>query len=284
MNQVNIIPESVVLVGEPDNAAISRPRINSAAIELAGKARGWLDGVRKMPTIMGADEHASAVALRKTLGTARRQLDDIAKTHTAPYRGAIEALRGFFRGPEENIADAIKLIDAAILTFEQAEERRRREEAEKLRKAQAEEAARARAEADRLAREQAEREAKIRAEAAALEEAGKVDAAAELEERAAAESLELTDQIMQAAVTAEVLESAPVAQAPELARGGTQRRKVMLGQVANKREFVQAWMDGIIPDEAVLVNEKLLGQQVRSLGKSLKWPGVLITESTRIAG
>lgn len=283
MNQVTIIPESVVETGELD-PAVGRPRINGAAIELAGQARRWLDNIRKAPPIQSVEAHGQAVAMRKTLGQAKRQLDDIAKSHTAPYRGAIEALRGFFRGPEENIADAIKGIDAAILTYEQAEELRRREEAARIRKAQEAEAARQREEARRMEEAAQQQAAEARAAAAALEEAGRVDAAAELEQRAALDAERVAEQVMQAAMTAEILESAPVVQAPALARGGTQRREEWSARVANMREFVQAWLDGEIPEAALLVNEKLLGQQARSLRDGLRWRGVLVTKRTRIAG
>ena len=47
--------------------------------------------------------------------------------------------------------------------------------------------------------------------------------------------------------------------------------------------FLIAVMEGTIPQAAVLVNTKLLGQQAKSLKAQLKWPGVRVWNEKNIA-
>lgn len=263
--------------------ALPAPRINSAAIELAAKARAWLGRAKELK-ITSIEHHAQAVEARKQIGIAKRQLDDIAKAHTAPYRGAIDAIRGFFRGPEENIAESIKLLDRAILDFEAAEQRRREAEAAELRKRQAEEAARLKAEQERQAAEQRAREAEALEAARALEEAGKVDAADALLEQAAeaATALEAA-RILQDAVVESVLH-APIETGPALATGGTQRRAYWSAKVVDQRALVEAWLAGTVPDQVITINESFLNGQARLLKDTLAYPGVAAIKATRVAG
>jgi len=148
---------------------------------------------------------------------------------------------------EEPLQTAERLIKARMGSWQQEEERRRREEEARL-------AAEAR---------RRDEEARL-AEAAALEEAGEAEAAERVLEEPAA---------------------TPPPPAPSRVPKvkGVASREIWKAEVTNLMELVKAVAAGQVPLAALQVNEKVLGQQARSLKRELHWPGVRVWSEQSIA-
>jgi hypothetical protein len=268
----------------PADQQLAQPRINAEAVNLIGQAAGWLQQWKARPPLASVEEHARAVAGRKTLGEAKRQLKQIEGSHTLPYKAAIDAIRSFFQSAEENIAATIKIADASIQAFEAAE-RARQAELERQARAQREaEAKRLREEAEALRRAQAEAEARAQEEAAALEAAGRVDAADDKLNETIAQAAQVVNEIETAEMLAEVIEHAPITYSAPLAKGGLRRTTHYSATVTDARLVVEAWLRGELPSIAVQVNEQFFNQQARTLKETFSFPGVALKTESRIGG
>lgn len=111
-----------------------------------------------------------------------------------------------------------------------------------------------------------------------------LEAAAEVEARAEREKAEAEARALQAmgekdlaemaAAEAKLLASRPAFVAPTVKVDGIGTREVYKARVTDKLALVKAVAEGRVPLAALEVNEKLLGQQARSLKEALDWPGV----------
>lgn len=117
--------------------------------------------------VTAADYQVAGEELKR-VKDAQKKLDELRRGMTRPLDAAKKAIMDFFRGPEEKLARAEAGIKRAMLTYSQAEEKKRRE---------------AQARAEEAARKERER---LEAQAAKAAAAGKVEKAAILEQAAAA--------------------------------------------------------------------------------------------------
>ena len=264
---------------------VIKPHINSTALEWVGRAQAWFTKAKAAQPIETVEEHAQAVAARKTLGEAKRQIEAMRTEHVAPYLAAQRAVNQFFGGPAEQVAETIKLQDARILAFERAEAQRREAAERKARAAREAEAKRLRDEAEAKRREQAEREARAQEKAAALEAAGRIDAADDVLTTTIEEARQVASEIETADILADVVEHAPIhSLAPSLSTGGTSRRKHYSAKVVDPRLIVEAWLRGELPTVAVQINEQYFNAQARLLKEAMSFPGVELVTDTRIGG
>ncbi len=274
---------AMIANGEIDK--VIKPHINSTALEWVGRAQAWLSKAKTAKPIETVEEHAQAVAARKTIGEAKRQIEAVRTEHVAPYLAAQRAINAFFGGPTEQVVETLKLLDGRILTFEKAEAQRREAAEREARAAREAEAKRLRDEAEAKRREQAEREAKAQEEAAALEAAGRIDAADDVLTTAIEEARQVVSEIETAEMLADVVEHAPIhSLAPSLSTGGTSRRKHYSAKVVDPRLIVEAWLRGELPTVAVQINEQYFNAQARLLKEAMSFPGVELVTDTRIGG
>lgn len=117
--------------------------------------------------VTAADYQVAGEELKR-VKDAQKKLDELRRGMTRPLDAAKKAIMDFFRGPEEKLARAEAGIKRAMLTYSEAEEKKRRE---------------AQARAEEAARKERER---LEAQAAKAAAAGKVEKAAILEQAAAA--------------------------------------------------------------------------------------------------
>lgn len=274
---------AMIANGEIDK--VIKPHINSTALEWVGRAQAWLSKAKAAKPIETVEEHAQAVAARKTIGEAKRQIEAVRTEHVAPYLAAQRAINAFFGGPAEQVAETLKLLDGRILTFEEAEAQRREAAEREARAAREAEAKRLRDEAEAKRREQAEREARAQEKAAALEAAGRIDAADDVLTTTIEEARQVASEIETADILADVVEHAPIhSLAPSLSMGGTSRRKHYSAKVVDPRLIVEAWLRGQLPTVAVQINEQYFNAQARLLKEAMSFPGVELVVDTRIGG
>lgn len=274
---------AMIANGEIDK--VIKPHINSTALEWVGRAQAWLSKAKAAKPIETVEEHAQAVAARKTIGEAKRQIEAVRTEHVAPYLAAQRAINAFFGTPAEQVAETLKLLDGRILTFEKAEAQRREAAEREARAAREAEAKRLRDEAEAKRREQAEREAKAQEEAAALEAAGRIDAADDVLTTTIEEARQVVSEIETAEMLADVVEHAPIhSLAPSLSTGGTSRRKHYSAKIVDPRLVVEAWLRGQLPTVAVQINEQYFNAQARLLKEAMSFPGVELVTDTRIGG
>lgn len=194
------------------------------------------------------DDYHDAAATLKIIKGRQGELKTLRESITKPMLAALESVRALFRKPEATLAGAEQLIKRAMATFDEEQERRRRDAQRKLDEA-------AEKERRRLA-QQAER-------AAAK---GDTDKAAELTERAA-------------------MTVAPIAQQDRPTVSGISRRETWRAEVTDLRALVRGVADGHVPLAAIEANQSFLNGQARALRSELRYPGVRpIPERTIASG
>lgn len=131
-------------------------------------------------------------------------------------------------------------------------------------------------EVDRKRREAEERAARERQKAIEEEQLRR---AAELEAQGHHEAAEraLTDEHTPAPLPPPVT----VAEKPSVK--GIATREVWSAEVTDLKALVQAWIDGEVPANAILPNEKLIAKMGRTLQSAFRWPGCRATRTTGIA-
>ena len=102
---------AMIANGEIDK--VIKPHINSTALEWVGRAQAWLSKAKAAKPIETVEEHAQAVAARKTIGEAKRQIEAVRTEHVAPYLAAQRAINAFFGTPAEQVAETLKQIGRA---------------------------------------------------------------------------------------------------------------------------------------------------------------------------
>lgn len=187
--------------------------------------------------VTSADEYANAGEELKRIKAAAKRLDEIRKTMTKPLDTAKRAIMDFFREPEAKLQRAESGIKRAMLAYSEEQERIRREDQRK-----AEEAA-------RKARE------KLEAQAAKAAAAGKVERAAELEQRAAT-------------VVAPVIQR----EAPKVT--GIATREVWKFEIVDR---------SALPREYLMPDEKKIAGVVRALKGDTNIPGVRVWSEKALA-
>lgn len=187
-----------------------------------------------------------------------------------PLNDTVKNINDLFRKPLALLNDASSALRGTMLTYQDEQDRIRREAEDKARRLAEAEQARLREEAaerDRLAREEAARlqakaaESTSRAEAQALEQR-----AHEVQQQGAAEAATLRD-------TADIVTAAPVAvMAPKAA--GISTRETYKAEVTDKQKLV-AYI-AAHPDFLNLldVNATALNQMAKALKSNLNLPGV----------
>lgn len=272
------------VAGQADTIPAVKPHINRAALEWVTKAKLWVDRVAKLGPINSVDEHTAAVENRKQLGIAKRQVEEVRKDHTAPFRTAVETINTFFKSPAANIDAAIEIEDKRIDTFERAEKERRRVEEARLRAEREAEARRLREEADRIEAERRAAAEKALQEAEALEAAGRIDEADQLLAAASDEATAAQHEALALESAAEIAESAPVLTAPPLSKGGLQRRTYYSAEVTDLRELVKAWLAGDAPAGCIIPDEKYLNGLARVQTSGFSIPGCKLVTTRKIGG
>jgi hypothetical protein len=227
-------------------------------------------------------QYADAGEQLKQVKAAMKRLDDLRKGMTRPLDAAKKAIMDFFRAPEEKLVRAESGIKRAMIAYTDEQERIRREEQRKAEEAARRERERLEAiarETERKAREKAEAERKA-AEAAAAAgraaEAAKLMAkAAATEERAAAKAEEAAQQA--AMVVAPVIQR----EAPKVP--GISSRETWHAECVDLRALVKAVHEGRAPLSFLIANDKVLGQQARSLKADLVCDGVRVWSKSGLA-
>jgi len=193
-----------------------------------------------------ADDYRQAAQTLKTIKGRQGDLKTLRESITKPMLAALEAARALFRKPEATLAAAEQLIKHAMATFDEEQERRRREAQRKLDEA---------AERDR-------RRLAQQAERAAAK--GDAEKAAELHERAA-------------------MTVAPIAQEDRPSIAGISRRETWHAEITDLRALVRGIADGHVPLAAIEPNKPFLNGQARALRAELRYPGVRAVPERTIA-
>jgi len=192
-------------------------------------------------------EYELAALELKRIADLERKVEAERKKMKEPVLAAGKAIDAFFSKPLEALADAKSMHKRAILTYQQDQERIRREEEARVQKAQKEEQ-------ERLAREAEE-----------AEKAGDTVTANAIIEQAAA-------------MPAAIVPSAPL---PSV-RGVT-KRVTWGAELVSLKELCRAVADGRVPEVAVQANMTFLRQQAVSLKEAFSIPGAKAVATESIA-
>jgi len=231
---MNAVPESIV-IARPD------PVLIQSAEQFLALARGSYGAITSIDLCEAAGEALKSIKARQ------KQLEDVRTGITKPLLDAQRAVNNLFRGPQEILAEAERIIKGGILAFQEIEERKRRE-------------------AEALAAEALRREReKLEAQAARAEASGRIEKAEALRETAAA--------------TPERMEIAPTA--PRIA--GLASRSTWRAEVIDKSALVAyvashpEWLNLLDP------NLTALNGLARSQKSALAIPGIKALEEKQLS-
>ena len=247
---------------------------NPAVIELTEQSETLFTVCTAYKVANPADYEVAGLELRR-VKDAQKRLDELRKSMTRPLDAAKKAIMDFFRAPEDKLAKAEAGIKRAMVTYQDEQERLRREEqrrAEEAARRERERLAEQAREAERKAREKAEAERKAAEEAAA---AGRAEEAAKLQARAAATEAKAAEKV-EAIETRAAAVVAPIIQreAPKVA--GVATREVWKFTVTDP---------ALVPREYCVVDEARIRKVVAALKGDTTIPGVRVyAEKTIAAG
>jgi len=227
----------------PDSVAIARPDpvlIQSAKEFLAVAQASYGE-------ISTAEQCEAAGEDLKSLKVRQKQLEDARTSITKPLLEAQRAVNNLFRGPQETLSEAERIIKRGILTYQETQERARRE---------AEAAA---AEALRKERE------KLEAQALRAESSGRVEQAEALRTTAAT----LPERV-------ELASSAPRV-------SGLSSRSSWRAELTDKAALVRYVAEHPEWLHLVEVNATALNGLARSQKSALAIPGVRVVEEKQLA-
>lgn len=215
------------------------------------------------------DQYTAAGDELGRIKAAQKRLDETRKGLTKPLDESKRRIMDFFRAPAEKLAQAEKAIKSACLTYQQEQDRIRREEQRKADEAARKE--RERLERQRIAAEQKarEKEAELRRQAAEANaaERAKIEAKMQAEaDKAAAKQTEIEER--QAAVTAPVIHREP----PKVE--GMSTRKVWKFRIKDA---------AAIPREYLAVDEVKIRKVVQALKGDTQIAGVEVYSEESIA-
>lgn len=196
------------------------------------------------------------------------------KAITEPLDRSKKEVMDFFRPALEQLTTAETVIKRQLVEFDreqqrirQEAERKAREEAERLRKQQEQEAARI----EQAAREKREKEEAKARELEAQGRQAEADAKRQAAERAEAAKIEQADAKR---VAAELIPTAPVVHLEQPKVAGVSSRQAWKFEIADASQ---------IPREYLIPDEKAIGAVVRALGARASIPGVRTYQDTIIS-
>lgn len=263
---------------EPSADAQAQALVLKASRQLA-QAQGY---VIDSPELFdaAADDLKQVKAQLKTLEEKRKAM-------TVPLDNAKKAIMDFFRAPTNYLEQAEQLIKGSMLTYQQAEEAKRRAEQARLDELARLERERIRKEAEEAAAEAARIEAiaaaerkKIEDAAAAAEAAGNAAEAERLQEAAAISKTESIIAAEQAAADAASARAvASIVMAPTVAPAVPKTKGIATVEKWKARVTDKAALISFVAvnpqyGELLTVNESALHAQARSLKGNLQIPGV----------
>lgn len=201
--------------------------------------------------IATVEEYEGAADWLKQIKARAKAIEEQRVELTKPLNATIKKINDLFRRPADLLQKAEASLKRGMLSYQQAEERKRLVEQERLRE---------------LARKEEERLRKL-AEARAVTAEKKGD-------------LERAEAIRENVPTIPVPVVAPVT-VPKVA--GMATRELWKCEVTDVMALVKAVAAGEVPSEAILPNDKYLGQTARALKSNLRWPGVRVWSEESLA-
>lgn len=204
-------------------------------------------------TIVTEPDYLAASETVKDLKARAKAIEAKRVELTQPLNETLRKINELFKTPYGRILAAADRIGRAMVAYQDVQAQKRRE-------------------AERLAQEAARKE-QARLEKLALERAQRAEARGDIEK---------ADAIL---AEVPVVVPAPVVSvpAPPPVKGLT-TKSYWRAEVTDLAALVTACASGDVPLEAVLPNEKLLGQTARALKGALRWPGVRVYEDRGLAG
>jgi hypothetical protein len=203
--------------------------------------------------ITSEPEYIAAAETVKELKARARAIEEKRIELTAPLNQSLKRINELFKVPHATILAAVDRIGRAMIGYQDVQRR-------------------ARMEAERVAREAAQKEQR-RLDALAMERASRAEKKGDL---AKAEA---------------ILEAVPVVVPPPVvavpdppAVKGLTTKSYWRHEVTDFAALVTACAAGEVPLEALLPNDKLLGQTARALKTAMRWPGVRVIEEKQLAG
>lgn len=227
----------------PESVALSRPDpdlIQSADQFLAVARQAYA-------SITTADECEAAGEDLKSIKTKQKQLEEARTSITKPLLDAQRAVNALFKGPQDTLAEAERIVKNGILTYQAAEERKRLA---------------AEAAASEAARKERE---KLEAQAAKAEAAGKTEKAAALQ--AASQAIPQHVEI--------------ATSAPKVA--GLATKSTWKAQVTDKAALVRYVADHPQWLALIEVDQSALNAMARSQKSGMAIPGVKAIEEKQLA-
>jgi len=244
-NFPNIIP--------PDDATAKRLAVVSRAQQFAQSVTAI--------TVNSPESYVVAGETLRAIKSLRNELESACRPEIdARHKAHKEALAEFNRG-DSPLAVAETTLKRAILTWDQEQERKRRQEEARLQR-EAEERAK------EEARKQAE-EARLQ-EAIAREEAGDAEGAKEALEAPVVTPAVFVPPVVLPTMTPKV--------------EGITKRQVWKCEVSDLMALVRAVAGGHAPLAAIQANTVFLGQQARSLKSEMKYAGVKVWPEDSLSG
>lgn len=223
----------------------------SKSTELTTQANGWIS----IANDLEVDSYDMAEIAANQLKEVKAQFNTIEaerKAIVGPINDSVKRINTLFKLATGPCQEAEKIIKGKILTFNQEQDRIRREQEEKQRRLQEE--ARRKAEEERQA---------AAAKAAEAAKAGDEKAAAEAQEQA--EEAEAKTEALQHA--------APVAVAEKKVTG-VSTRKNWKAEVTDLMELVKAVADGKVPLNCIQANQTQLNKMAKAMESEMNYPGV----------
>lgn len=221
------------------------PNITPEARELADDAALTLETAQLYQIRDVVTFEAAADELRE-IKTKAKQLDELRLSITRPIDQAKKAIMDFFREPKRQLDEAESAIKAAMVAFDEAQEKERLEKEKRAQEA-------ARAEQARIAKEA---------------EAAKADG-----DKAKAAALQAQAQTI----------PAPVVPSRAVKAEGIQTREIWKCEVVDLLALLKGIIDGEIPRDAIGINQRLLDSQARALKEEFAWPGCKAVTSKTVA-
>lgn len=252
---------------------------------LIASAQKRMDVVTALVIASPADYALASDELAQIKGKAK-ELDDLRKGIVKPLDEARQKIQDLFRRPLELLTDAEKRLKGSMLSYREAEERKRQEEQRRIDEAARKERARLAAEAAAIeakARQQAEetrrkaaeaeaarlkaiQEGNAKAAAAAAERNAKLAEKADMQEAAGVEKAAELATISELVVAPTVLSEAPKV-------AGQSIRRIWRARVTDKQLFLLAIANNPQYTNLVDVNQSALDKLAKALEANFRLDG-----------
>lgn len=224
---------------------------------------------------LAADELQQIKTLQKNVESQRTNI-------TGPMNTALKAVNALFKAPAEWLDQAESVLKRAMLTYQQEEQRKQREEQQRREREAAAERARVE-EAAAAERVKAEQEAQaLRQRAEQAQQTGDVEAAARLSTQAEARE-EQGAMVVQELVQTKELISAPVVEKAIPKVSGLSTRKVWKVEITDKLAFVKYIAEHPEYLELVEPNTPAVNKLGLALKKACPIAGIRVFEDEQLA-